>query len=160
VSPEGGAHGRKKWFEGTVESVKEDGKFYIVYDDGDSEDDVLECNLQLLVHLTRGTKSDVPRKKHVSEKVKVATTNKSSPSGIQVGETSKHDAPCMYAYDVKGRGFTDEDVRKKRERSSLQSSKTDSDEDEGENFFVVPLRKQVKSAQKGKTQDNMRGSHR
>ena len=58
MSPEGDAYGRKKWFEGTVESVKEDGKFCIVYDDGDSEDDVFECNLQVLVHLTRGTKSD------------------------------------------------------------------------------------------------------
>ncbi len=90
----------------------------------------------------------------------MATTNKSSPSDIQVGETPKYDAPCMHAYDVKGRGFTDEDVRKKRERLSLKCSKTDSNEDEGENFLVVPLRKQVKSAQKGKTEDNIRGSHR
>ena len=88
-----------------VESVKGDGKFYIVYDDGDSQDDVLDCSLQLLVDLARGTKSEVPRKKHVSEKVKMATTNKLSPSGIKVEETPKHEAPCMYAYDVRGRGL-------------------------------------------------------
>jgi hypothetical protein len=64
-APEGGAHGRKKWFEGTVQLVKPNGKFYVVYDDGDSEDDVLQWNLQLLVDLTRDTSYEVPREKHV-----------------------------------------------------------------------------------------------
>jgi hypothetical protein len=38
------AEGGKKWFKGQVKLVKPGGKYYIVYDDGDVEHHVLECN--------------------------------------------------------------------------------------------------------------------
>ena len=38
------AEGGKKWFKGQVKLVKPGGKYYIVYDDGDVEDHMLECN--------------------------------------------------------------------------------------------------------------------
>jgi hypothetical protein len=44
-APEGG----KKWFKGQIKLVNPGGTYYIVYDDGDVEDDVLECNLQVFL---------------------------------------------------------------------------------------------------------------
>jgi len=41
--------GGRKWYKGTVKAAKRDGSFCVVYDDGDTEDQIQQCNLRLLV---------------------------------------------------------------------------------------------------------------
>ena len=41
--------GGRKWYKGTVKAAKRDGSFCVVYDDDDTEDQIQQCNLRLLV---------------------------------------------------------------------------------------------------------------
>jgi hypothetical protein len=46
---ESGAFVGKKWYKGKVKCVKRNGKFSVVSDDGNIQDDMLACHLRLFV---------------------------------------------------------------------------------------------------------------